>query len=176
MGREVRRVPADWKHPHTGRGSDVPDRLQPMFDEVFEDALFEWLERSPMQTTVGDGLSEDRGDEWKKFLDYHGGPPDPDYYRLGRWTEEEATHLQMYETTTEGTPISPPFETPEELAKWLADNEASSFGSMVATEKEWLAMINGEGFAPSAIRTVHPDGTAEMMSGVEAISKQAGDE
>ena len=41
---------------------------------------------------------------------------------------EERTHYQMYETCTEGTPISPVMETPENLARWLADNGASAFG------------------------------------------------
>ena len=41
----------------------------------------------------------------------------------------------IYETCSEGSPISPAFETPEELARWLTDN---SFGSMTATYEQWL--------------------------------------
>lgn len=58
---------------------------------------------------------------------------------------------QMWETTSEGSPISPVFGTPEELARWLADTRASTFGSMTAGYDQWLAMIVGPGWAPSAI-------------------------
>lgn len=81
----------------------------------------------------------------------------------------DATHYQMYETCTEGTPISPPMETKEGLARWLADNNASSFGSMRATYDQWLSMIDA-GFAPSAVMV---DGS--IVSGVEAISKNKKD-
>jgi len=40
--------------------------------------------------------------------DWAGGPPDKEYYRPA-WTEEEATAFQMYETVSEGTPVSPFF-------------------------------------------------------------------
>lgn len=43
---------------------------------------------------------------------------------------------QMWETTSEGSPISPPFATPEELARWLADTGASAFGNQTATFDE----------------------------------------
>lgn len=58
---------------------------------------------------------------------------------------------QVWETTSEGSPISPPFATPEELARWLADHGASSFGSQTATYEEWLAFARGPGWAPSAV-------------------------
>jgi hypothetical protein len=63
---------------------------------------------------------------------------------------ETATHYQMYETCSEGTPISPVCETPEELARWLADNGASAFARMTATYEQWLATIR-QGGAPSAV-------------------------
>lgn len=58
---------------------------------------------------------------------------------------------QMWETVSEGSPISPVLETPELLAKWLAENKASSFGKSIATEEQWLAMIKGPGWAMSAV-------------------------
>ena len=57
----------------------------------------------------------------------------------------------MYEDTTEGTPISPAFETPEELARWLADTGASAFGSLTATYDEWLNMIKRGSSVSAAI-------------------------
>ena len=81
----------------------------------------------------------------------------------------EGDGWQMWETCSEGSPISPVFTTPKKLAKWLADNNASSFGSMTATEEEWLAMIK-EGWCPSAVSNGNI-----LMSGVEAASKLKGE-
>jgi len=58
---------------------------------------------------------------------------------------------QLWSTTTEGTPMSPVFDTTEKLARWLSDNNASSFGSSTATYDEWLKFINGPAWCPSAI-------------------------
>ena len=60
------------------------------------------------------------------------------------WPAEEATHYMMYEDTTEGTPISPAFETPELLARWLVDNKASSFAYSTASYESWLARAKYE--------------------------------
>lgn len=74
----------------------------------------------------------------------------------------------MYENTSEGTPISPAFETPEELAHWLADNGASAFGSETASYESWLRICRG-GFAPGMIITQHADGIETIQNGVEAL-------
>jgi len=57
---------------------------------------------------------------------------------------------QMWQTTSEGSPISPVFESPEGLARWLADTKASSFGNDTATYDQWLNMINA-GWAISMV-------------------------
>lgn len=75
--------------------------------------------------------------------------PDPNVY-TPNWSEGECTHLQMYETTSEGTPISPVMETPEELAQWLVDNEDSAFGEETASYEAWLATIQ-RGWSSGAI-------------------------
>jgi hypothetical protein len=69
---------------------------------------------------------------------------------------------QMWETVSEGSPMSPVFSTAEELAHWLADNGASSFGHMTATYEQWLATIK----SGSAVSAVMENGV--MKSGVEA--------
>lgn len=69
---------------------------------------------------------------------------------------------QMWETTSEGSPISPVFATPKDLARWLADSGASTFGSMTATYEQWLGMIRGPGWAMSAV-----SGGRGLVSGVE---------
>ncbi len=59
---------------------------------------------------------------------------------------------QMWETTSEGSPISPVCKSPEVLALWLEENNASTFGRDTATYDQWLNMIRS-GWAPSAIFT-----------------------
>jgi hypothetical protein len=72
---------------------------------------------------------------------------------------------QMWETVSEGSPISPVCDSPESLAKWLADNGASAGGARKATYEQWLGMI-GEGWAPSMLSTPKTG----FVSGVEAIT------
>lgn len=81
---------------------------------------------------------------------------------MPEWIDTERTHWQLYETTTEGTPISPPMPTPEALARWLADTGASAFGDMTATYDQWLSTIK----RGSAISAVAHNG--RLISGVEA--------
>ena len=73
---------------------------------------------------------------------------------------------QMWETTTEGSPISPVFSTPEELAHWLANNKASACGSQTASYESWLAMIK-KGWAPTM--ALDSEG---LKSGVEFIAQE----
>lgn len=132
MGREVRKVRADWQHPKNKAGS-----YEPLHDgSAYERRKKEWLD-----SLATKGL--------QATLDYYGNPPNQSDY-MPSWSEEEKTHLMMYEDTSEGTPISPAFKTPEELARWLADNGASAFGRDTATYEQWLATI-GDGFAVSLV-------------------------
>lgn len=56
---------------------------------------------------------------------------------------------QVWETVSEGSPISPVFSTPEDLAKHMA---TTSWGADDGTPYEaWLKFINGPGWAPSMI-------------------------
>ena len=77
--------------------------------------------------------------------------------------------FQMWETTSEGSPISPVFATAEELARWLADTEASTFGGMTATYEQWLDMC-GRGWAPDAIMTPETGFTSGVagLAGLDA--------
>ena len=154
MSREVRRVPADWQHPKYD-AEEIRDRpylngrFKPLLKNYARDAE-DFLGRA-----VEEGL--------QAALEYYGRAPDRDDY-MPEWPEAERTHLMMYETTSEGTPISPAFETPEELARWLTDNNASAFGASGATYEQWLATAK-RGWAPSAIVDDHG-----FRSGVEAMA------
>lgn len=79
------------------------------------------------------------------------------------WPDDQRTHLMMYEDTSEGTPISPAFETPEELASWLVDNKASAFGDKTGSYEGWLRVARGG----SAVSMVCSNG--KISSGVDAL-------
>ena len=77
----------------------------------------------------------------------------------------------MYETCSEGTPISPVLGSPEELARWLADNGASAFGYSTATYEQWLNVCRG-GWAPSMVAMPG----VGLVSGVAASALMDGGE
>ena len=155
MGRAVRKVPANWAHPKDEHGSYIP-----LFDR-FETALADWQEGNRQWEA---GYMEDfrffpeaPERRWKPK------PDDPSYdlpYAewagpcplkedcMPDWPESERTHLQMYETTTEGTPISPVMVSAEQLALWLADNNASVFAGITAAYETWLEAILDQVNAP----------------------------
>lgn len=121
MGREIRKVPPNWEHPKRDNGS-----YQPMYDQSAGEQFEEWLDE--FEAFKAKELEEackeygyDPSDPYSAFCDYNGGPPDHEYYRPN-WKPEEATWLQVYETVSEGTPVSPPFATPEELIEYLVEN------------------------------------------------------
>lgn len=148
MSREVRRVPADWKHPTHPNGNKRP-LMQP--GKPIADLQREWREQEAAWI-AGTHEDQQRYPEYvgTPFTEWAGECPDPADY-MPHFPPEERTHWQMYEATSEGTPISPVMETPEALARWLADVRASAFGDMTATYMEWLHMIVGPGWAPSGI-------------------------
>lgn len=72
---------------------------------------------------------------------------------------------QIWETVSEGSPISPVFATARGLAEHMAGTRwGADRGSSVET---WLAFIEGPGWAPSMAMT--PKG---LVSGVEAVTHE----
>ena len=144
MAREVRMVPENWVHPKKENGD-----YQPMFDRDYQSEFNDWLMKKE-KWDKGYIEDWDNGgfklkDEKYKNMPYEqwdGPAPDSRYY-MPQWEDKERTHLMMYENTTEGTPKSPAFKTPEQLAKWLVDNKVSSFGSFTASYEEWLKITRG---------------------------------
>lgn len=113
MGRKIRRVPANWEHPKEER-SNGETHYHPLFDEDFDVALKEWNEGYELWKK---GEHPDQSD--CEYWEYFGGPPDPEYYHRG-WTSAE--WYQAYETVSEGTPVTPPFATKEELVNYLVEH------------------------------------------------------
>jgi len=127
-------VPPDWQHP-TDEYKTARDRrpiYQPLYDgDGYDEQCAAW------ETMYAEkGLQE--------TLDYLGDPPHLEDY-MPEFPEGTATYYMMYETCSEGTPISPAFATPEELAHWLADTGASAFGDMTAPYEGWLAIARSGG-------------------------------
>ena len=130
MSREVRRVPADWEHPKNTDGQYKPLHPGARYMRQANDFM-EHLRSMGLQRTI----------EWR------GMPPDMRDF-MPDWPEDKATHFMMYENTTEGTPISPAFTTPEKLANWLVATGAIGFTGQTAPYESWLRVARG-GYAPS---------------------------
>ena len=139
VSREVRMVPVDWQHPRD--------------------------ERTGQYIGLFDGASYERHVAYAAEYDDPEEKPDPDWF-MPRWKDGERTHFQMYETVSEGTPISPPQPTKEHLARWLAENDANAGAGATATYEEWLACIE-EGSSLASFVVV--DG--EIVNGVAAVSR-----
>lgn len=180
MGREIRRVPPKWQHPTIERYGRVD--MQPMYDRTFIEAEIEWLEafdrirRGEMSDLEREcyphGVCEWANDET---------PPDPAYYRP--WSDDEATWFQLWETVSEGTPVTPPFEIEEELISYLAEH-GDFWDQKRCTEPSWPTLyggvpgvsgwgreraarfVIGPGWAPSFVAK-----GGVMKSGVEAVTE-----
>jgi hypothetical protein len=51
--------------------------------------------------------------------------------------------FQIWSTTSEGHPMTPVFETLDELCEYAADN-VSTFADYMATKDEWMKMLNDD--------------------------------
>jgi hypothetical protein len=79
-----------------------------------------------------------------------GSGVDPEHIQAcRRWRAKappKGKGYQVWETVSEGSPISPVFATPEELAAYMAEHNQ---GSLKADYATWLKFITGPGWAPS---------------------------
>ncbi len=163
MSREVRMVPSWWRHPKDENGHFIP-----LLGDSFKESVAKWDE---VARQWKNGFVRDYAtDKWKPrdpnqstFEEDEGTRPEEADY-MPEWSQGVRTHCQMYETTNEGEPISPVLETPEELARWLVENNASAFGNRGATYEQWLATIK-HGWAISAIFSPKTG----LVSGVEGL-------
>ncbi len=90
------------------------------------------------------------------------------------WTEPpEGPAYQLWETVSEGSPISPVFEDPRDLARWMASplyvwGATKSDGDRPSYEGA-LGWITGGGWAPSFIATPGKG----VQDGVTAMAEEA---
>lgn len=110
----------------------------------------------------------DRPADWRSCPTCGGSNVRPDsfdaYHAWQREGPPKGDGWQLWSTTTEGHPMTPAFATPEELARFCADNRVSTFGPETADYSTWLAFIAGPGWSPSMV-----SGPGGVMSGVEAV-------
>lgn len=145
MGREIRRVPPNWLHP-TQECKHSPwaggcDRAKanngqcyiPLYDNDYQSAAREWIEAFDLWRA---GTHPDQAEYCQYYWEY-AGVPDESSYRARAWTPEEATAYQMYETVSEGTPVSPVFETLDALIAWLVSQGHSEHAARKFAETGW---------------------------------------
>jgi hypothetical protein len=83
----------------------------------------------------------------------------------------EGTGYQLWETVSEGSPISPALETPEELADYLVGPDYPwKKNDKGTTREQWLKFIKGPGWSMSGVMI---DG--QYMTGVQAVTKSLTD-
>jgi hypothetical protein len=144
MGREVRMVSKDYEHEKSHDGI-----FKPKYEfKDYKRRLDDFMEKL---NSVG----------MQEALEWCGNPPNLEDYMPD--FGDSATHYMMFEDTSEGTPISPAFSTPEELAQWLVDNKASAFAGHTADYEHWLKVAKGA-YALSAVMDSNG-----MHSGVMAL-------
>ena len=151
MGREIRMVPPNWEHPKGDNSG-----YQSLYDEDYPSAVKEWKEGYALWEA---GTHPDQEDY--EYWDWMGMPPDEVMYRPA--FIEDATWFQIYETVSEGTPVSPPFKTKPELVDYLVEH--GDFWDQDRGDGGWerknAESFVGTGFAMSAMARVK-DGKAEI--------------
>lgn len=183
MGREIRRVPPNWEHPRRDcthspwkGGCDEAKQhggkcYQPMHDSDAEAAFADWQEEyAEWLAGEHDRVNAEYGEAeypkaepYRAFCNWHGQPPDPNYYRT-KWDESAATWYQVYQTVSEGSPVTPPFATKEELIDYLVANGDfwdESRGKGGWSRENATSFVN-RGFAFSMMIERTPAGTRIM--------------
>lgn len=162
MGREIRRVPPTWQHPRHERGHADAGEYMSLYDEDFETAIVKWMQEANAwvaQVRAGEtpelGWYPDDSDEeawaranpYKSFVQWYSAPPDPESYR--DVFTEEPTAYQIYENVSEGSPISPVFQTREELLAWCQQDHPSKYWPWQALSADAAEQFIEAGSAPS---------------------------
>jgi hypothetical protein len=184
MGREIRMVPPGWEHPkYTHDNASYRDRVgsyMPMYNQTFNDAAREW-KKGLIAWERGerpDYTSEESKSE--EFWEYQGNPPERAYYRP--YKDEEATWFQVYETVSEGTPVTPPFEKREDLVTYLVEcgdfwqqKRWAEGNTFMQPEKPGYSrkaaenFVMGDGYAPSMVVIQDGAGT-QIAEGINAAA------
>jgi hypothetical protein len=177
-GDEGRRA---YPHPWLRESMEVykPEDLTPDIDELV--TALAGKKDSPLgrDTYVGylclQKLIEAAGLDPKKWgfctkcdPEYHVDPEHLEAYKAWEDYEPPAGEgYQLWETTSEGSPISPVFKTARALAKWAAKS-ASLFANSGASEAEWLRMIEEDTLDVGSLGMMNTS-TGEMGSAKDLV-------
>src|SRR5574338_968680 len=122
MGREIRRVPVGWEPPKKmyARLDGPREEFHPQFDRDYMQEAREWMDNAKAwdEGTHPDAAANKAA--YPFYWQWDGPPPDKEYYRPD-WASLglEPTGYAVYETVSEGTPVTPSFATREELVEYL---------------------------------------------------------
>ena len=154
MGREIRRVPPHWEHPRYTADDAPTERCigehRQLYDEPYIPALERWIEAHRKWES---GKDKGRADSGMRFYaEYNGNPPDVAMYRPD-WGDT-ATWYQVYQTVGEGSPVTPPFATQDELIDYLATH--GDFWDQQRGNRPWSRanaerFVKSTGHAPSLV-------------------------
>ena len=174
MGRELRRVVPNWEHPKERKYSEwtrsVDDVYKPLYDgAVYARRVAEYKQECA-EWDAGKRY-EDPEYSMLEFWDYYGPPPMQEDFSMPLAADDSRTWYQLYETVSEGTPVSPAFDTVDELARYLTDNGDFWYQKRIKAGKSdynsdydgWLKFLSGRGYAPSMVVS-----NGKVMTGVEA--------
>lgn len=101
-------------------------------------------------------------DYYIPLLEYSADRDVPPERMMPQWSMEEASAYQIYEDVSDGTPVSPVFETLEELKAWLIDR-----GHAQHAAEEFCRL----GWAPSMIVFNGPDGP-EILTNIDTLNHE----
>ncbi|HUY79035.1 MAG TPA: hypothetical protein VMV29_19835 [Ktedonobacterales bacterium] len=164
MSREIRRVPPNWQHPRyePDDRSGRTGQYRPLYDEAFDTVMVSWWQEASAWIaqvrrgeTPADGWYPEtdeqatwaRANPLRAYAEWVGNPPDPESYR--DVFTVEPTAYQIYETVTEGTPVSPVFPTEEALVAWC--QQAHPETHWPALSEQAARRFVTAGYAPSMV-------------------------
>ena len=124
---ELRVVPENWSHPKDEKGRFVSLRGEKFSEEIaeYKEEQEMWNKGFRKKMTelgkVGGVISWVPKDEDLKemsFEDWRGKCPEAKDY-MPEFSDKDLTHCQLYETITEGTPITPVMGSSAEVGRWI---------------------------------------------------------
>lgn len=161
MGREIRKVPKNWEHPKYDEKGRWPGDYIPMFDRDFLAAAAKWkADFAAWEDGTHESKRKYPHNAKYEFWEYE-SPPDPETCRPK--FESEPCCFQVYETVTEGTPVSPVFETEEEMVAWLIGQGHSEHAA-----REFVRL----GSVWSMSVSYAPGGEAKIAMGIDVLDEE----
>jgi len=117
-------------------------------NQSFAEAKKEWID-GLLAWERGERPEFCTADADETYWEYAGAPPDREYF--APFEKSECTWFQVWETVSEGTPITPPFATKEELVEYLVS--VGDFWDGKWQRDSAVDFVMGSGWRPSGLFT-----------------------